>query len=131
MQHPVGFAQNADGTLQITNYFAVVFNSWILPQYTHTMSGAVITGAFVMAGLGAYYLLAGEHTRYAQLFVRTGVTVGLVASLCQLWPTGDAEGVQVTEIQPTKLAAMEGLFRTTPSAGIVIIGQPNLQTQSI
>ena len=131
MQHPVGFAQNADGTLRITDYFAVVFNSWILPQYTHTMSGAVITGAFALAGLGAYYLLAGEHVRPAQLFVRTGVIVGLVASVFQLWPTGDAEGVQVTQLQPTKLAAMEGLFRTAQGAGIVILGQPNVEQGTI
>jgi cytochrome d ubiquinol oxidase subunit I len=131
MQHPVGFAQNPDGTLQITNYFAVVFNSWILPQYTHTMSGAVITGAFVLAGLGAYYLLSGEHTRQAQLFVRMGVIVGLAASGVQLWPTGDAEGVQVAQLQPAKLAAMEGLFRTEQGAGIVIVGQPNVQQGTI
>jgi cytochrome bd ubiquinol oxidase subunit I len=131
MQHPVGFAQNPDGTLQITNYFDVVFNAWILPQYTHTMSGAAVTGAFALAGLGAYYLLADQHTRPAQLFVRTGVIVGLIASLLQLWPTGDAEGVQVTELQPAKLAAMEGLFRTEQGAGIVIIGQPNVQQGTI
>jgi cytochrome d ubiquinol oxidase subunit I len=131
MQHPVGYAQNPDGTLQITNYFAIVFNSWILPQYTHTMSGAVITGTFVMAGLGAYYLLAGEHPRSAQLFVRTGVLIGLTASVFQLWPSGDAEGVQVTAEQPVKLAAMEGLLQTAQGAGIVILGQPNLQTGTI
>ena len=131
MQHPVGYAQNPDGSLQISNYWAILFNSWIFPQYTHTMSGAVITGAFAMAGLGAYYLLAGDHTRPAQLFVRTGVAAGLAASLLQLWPTGDAEGIQVTEFQPAKLAAMEGLFRSTYGAGVVILGQPNVEAQTI
>src|SRR5262245_58301655 len=42
MQHPVGYTQSPDGALQISDYFAVLFNPWILPQYTHTMSGAVI-----------------------------------------------------------------------------------------
>jgi cytochrome d ubiquinol oxidase subunit I len=73
MQHPVGYAENPDGTYRITDYFAVLFNPWILVQYTHTMGGAVITGAFVVAGLGAYYLLAGDHQQHARLFVRTGV----------------------------------------------------------
>ncbi len=131
MQHPVGYAQTPDGTLQITNYWAILLNPWILPQYTHTMSGAAITGAFVMAGLGAYYRLAGEHARTAHLCIRAGSGVGLLPSLLQLWPTGDAEGVQVTEVQPTKLAAMEGLFRTAGPAGIVILGQPNVQAKSI
>jgi cytochrome bd ubiquinol oxidase subunit I len=131
MQHPVGYAPSPNGAYQITDYWAILLNSWILPQYTHTMSGAVVTGAFVMAGLGAYYLLSGEHTDHARLFVRTGVVAGLIASLVQLWPTGDAEGVQVTQYQPVKLAAMEGLFNTTPGAGIVLIGQPNMETQTI
>ena len=131
MQHPVGYAPSPDGTFRITDYWAILFNPWILAQYTHTMSGAAVTGAFVMAGLGAYYLLAGEHTHHARLYVRTGVMVGLIASLLQLWPTGDAEGVQVTQDQPVKLAAMEGLFHTTPGAGIVLVGQPNMQSQTI
>jgi cytochrome d ubiquinol oxidase subunit I len=131
MQHPVGYTQNPDGTLQITDYFAILFNSWILPQYTHTMSGAVITGSFVMAGLGAYYLLAGEHFTFSRVIVRTGVIAGLLASLFQLWPSGDAEGVQVAELQPVKLAAMEGLFHTAQGAGVVILGQPNAEAGTI
>jgi cytochrome d ubiquinol oxidase subunit I len=131
MQHPVGYTPGSDGTYLISDYWAILFNPWIRAQYTHTMTGAVITGCFVMAGLGAYYLLAEDHLEHARLFVRTGVVIGFVASLVQLWPTGDAEGVQVTQSQPVKLAAMEGLFQTTPGAGIVIIGQPNVQTQTI
>ena len=131
MQHPVGFTPRADGTIDISDYWQVLFNAWIAPQYSHTMSGAVITGAFVMAGLGAYYLLLGQHQAHARLFVRLGVSVGLIASVTQMFPTGDAEGRQVTDLQPTKLAAMEGLFRTEQGAGIVILGQPNEQTQTI
>src|SRR5579884_1230490 len=57
MQHPVGYTVAANGRLHIDNYWAVLFNSWIFPQYSHTMSAAVVTASFVMAGLGAYYLL--------------------------------------------------------------------------
>ena len=48
-----------------------------------------------------------------------------------IFPTGDSEGRQVTELQPTKLAAMEGLFYTEQGAGIVILGQPNVETRTI
>ena len=128
MQHPVGYTATPDGRLHLANYWAVLFNSWIIPQYLHTMSGAVITGTFVMAGLGAYYLLARQHVEYGRLFVTVGVIVGLIASVFQLWPSGDLEGAQVTTYQPTKLAAMEGLFETERGAGIVILGQPNPTT---
>jgi cytochrome d ubiquinol oxidase subunit I len=125
MQHPVGYVQAPNGRLHIDNYWAVLFNSWIIPQYSHTMSGAVVTASFVMAGLGAYYLLARQHVNYGRLFVTIGVIVGVIASLIQLFPTGDAEGSQVAMHQPTKLAAMEGLFHTESGAGIVILGQPD------
>jgi cytochrome bd ubiquinol oxidase subunit I len=131
MQHPVGYTPRPNGGVDISNYWDVLSNGWITPQYFHTMGGAVITGAFVMAGLGAYYLLLRRHEPYARLFVTLGVVVGLVATILQVFPTGDAEGRQVTALQPTKLAAMEGLFQTAQGASIVILGQPNVQTQTI
>jgi len=126
MQHPVGYTVASDGRLHISNYWAVLFNPWILPQYLHTMSGAVLTASFVMAGLGAYYLLLKQHVDYGRVFVTMGVIVGLIASVFQLFPSGDLEGNQVTKYQPAKLAAMEGLFQTQKGAGIVIIGQPDV-----
>src|SRR4051794_4519249 len=57
MQHPVGYNRLADGSFEITSLWAVLANPWALIQYAHTMSGAVVTGAFVMAATGAYYLL--------------------------------------------------------------------------
>ena len=125
MQHPVGYTIAANGRLHLSNYWAVLFNAWIVPQYLHTMSGAVLTGSFAMAGLGAYYLLVKQHLDYGRLFVTLGVIVGLIASIIQLEPSGDLEGQQVTAYQPAKLAAMEGLFQTQQGAGIVIIGQPD------
>src|SRR6266852_272969 len=125
MQHPVGYTIAANGRLHLSNYWAVLFNAWIVPQYLHTMSGAVLTGSFAMAGLGAYYLLVKQHLDYGRLFVTLGVIVGLIASIIQLEPSGDLEGQQVATYQPVKLAAMEGLFQTQQGAGIVIIGQPD------
>lgn len=125
MQNPVGYTITSDGRLHLSNYWAVLFNPWAVPQYMHTMSGAVITASFVMAGVGAYYLLVKQHIDYARIFVTLGVITGLIASIFQLYPSGDMEGYQVTTHQPTKLAAMEGLFHTEKGAGIVIIGQPD------
>ena len=91
MQHPVGYTVTPTGQLHLTNYWAVLFNPWILPQYLHTMSGAVITGSFFMAGLGAYYLLVKQHIDYGRLFVTLGMLAGLIASSFQLFPSGDME----------------------------------------
>jgi cytochrome d ubiquinol oxidase subunit I len=55
MQHPVGQAMDATGRIGLGSLPALLFNPWALWQYAHTMSGAVITGSFVVAGVGAYY----------------------------------------------------------------------------
>src|SRR5579863_472359 len=130
MQHPVGYTL-ANGRLNISDWWAVMTNSWILPQYLHAMSGAVVTGAFMMTGLGAYYLLARRDIDYGRMFVTVGIIVGLISSLFQIFPSGDMEGSQVTKYQPTKLAAMEGLFQTEKGAGIVILGQPDVPKGAI
>lgn len=124
MQHPVGYTV-VGGKLHLDNYWAVLFNPWVIPQYMHTMSGAVITGAFFMSGLGAYYLLMRHHVDYGRIFLTLGVIAGFLASGFQLFPSGDLEGRQVTQYQPIKLAAMEGLFETQKGAGIIILGQPD------
>ena len=49
MQNPVGYEKAADGSLQLSSFWALVLNPWAWLQYAHNMSGAVITGAFVMA----------------------------------------------------------------------------------
>jgi cytochrome d ubiquinol oxidase subunit I len=131
MQHPVAYVRTASGAFSPTSFWGVLLNSWGLLQYMHTMTGAVITGATVMAGLGAFYLLSDTHTDYARIFVRTGVIAGLVASLFQVFPSGDEHARFVAHHQPITAAAMEGLFQTKKGAELVVIGQPNPQNQTI
>jgi cytochrome bd ubiquinol oxidase subunit I len=100
-------------------------------QYVHNMSGAAVTGAFVMASLGAFYLLTKKHVEQGRIYVRIGVIAGLIFSLFQLFPSGDEAGRMVARKQPVTLAAMEMLFNTQEGAPLVIIGQPNMVTQSI
>jgi len=130
LQHPVGYTLQ-QGAMRLTDYWAVLFNSWTGPAYLHVMSGAVVTGTFATAGLGAFYLLRNQHVSYARMFLTVGVTVGLLASIVQLFPSGDLEGRQVAANQPEKLAAMEGQFTTEQGAGIALIGQPDVQAQQL
>jgi cytochrome d ubiquinol oxidase subunit I len=127
MQHPVAYSIASDGSAELTSYWGLLLNPWTLWQYLHTMIGAVVTASFLMAAVGAYYLLAERQARYGRLFVRTGVLVGLVSSLLMAFPTGDFQGKNLAEHQPATLAAMEGLFRTQDGAPLVIVGQPDME----
>ncbi|HET9088307.1 MAG TPA: hypothetical protein VFN53_12360 [Acidobacteriaceae bacterium] len=44
------------------------------------MGGVVITGAFVMCAVGAYYLLEDQFSKYGRVFVRVGVIAGVIAT---------------------------------------------------
>ena len=126
MQHPMGHVIAPDGTLQLGDMAAFLFNPWAIWQYLHNMSAAMITGSFAVAAAGALYALQGKHPEQAALFVRTGVIAGMAFSVLQLFPTGDRQGKLVGEAQPVTLAAMEGVFRGGPQQALAVIGQPDV-----
>lgn len=131
MQHPVGYTIAADGSAHLTSFWALLFNPWVGWQYLHNMGGAVITGAFVMAAVGAFYVLSRRQEEYGRIFLRLGVTAAVIASVFQIFPSGDGQGKMVALHQPATLAAMEGLFKTEKGAPIAIVGQPNVAEQRL
>jgi len=131
MQHPVAFQRAADGSFQVASFWGILLNPWALLQFAHTMSGAVITGAFVMAATGAFYLLESKFTECGRIFLRVGVTAGAICSILQIFPTGDLHGRYMARKQPVTTAAMEGLFKSESGAPMVIIGQPDEEHQTI
>jgi cytochrome d ubiquinol oxidase subunit I len=131
MQHPVAFVRLPDGTFQINSFTALLLNRWAIIQYAHTMSGAVITGSFVMAAIGAFYLLNHRHEEFGRIFLRVGVIAGFLCSAAQVFPTGDIHGKYMAEHQPVTTAAMEALFHSEEGAPLVILGQPDVEHERI
>ncbi|MDP2886928.1 MAG: cytochrome ubiquinol oxidase subunit I [Ignavibacteria bacterium] len=127
MQHPVAYAIASDGSLHVNDYWGLLFNPWIGWQYTHNMIGAVVTAAFAVTAVGAYYLLAQREMEHAKIFVRIGVITGVIASLLLAFPTGDGQVKNVYEHQPVTFAGMEGLFETKEGAELMLIGQPDME----
>lgn len=127
MQHPVGFTRTPEGVFHLASLTALLTNPWLPWQFLHAVLGSVVTACFLFAGLGAFYLLRGQHEPYGRLFVTLGVTLGVVASVGMAFPTGDGQGKNLARHQPLALAAMEGLFETRQGAPMVLIGQPDMQ----
>ncbi|MCW3097566.1 MAG: cytochrome bd ubiquinol oxidase, subunit [Chthonomonadaceae bacterium] len=126
MQHPVGYTLGPDGRFQLGGLSQLLLNPWIFWQYLHNMIASVVTASFVMAGLGAYYLLAKKDVQFGALFVRVGVLSGLTAITLTMFPTGDGQAKLVAVHQPVALAAMEGLFETSKGAPLAVVGQPDM-----
>ena len=109
------------------NFSSLFSNPWLLPAFLHNQLASVVTSSFVVASIGAFYILRKKQLEYGQLFLKTGVIFGLVSSLLVAFPTGDWNAKNVAKYQPASFAAMEGIFETEEAgAEIVLIGQPNM-----
>jgi cytochrome d ubiquinol oxidase subunit I len=124
MQHPVAYSVHG-GRAQLEALGGLLSNPWLPWQYAHNMSGAALTGAFVLAAVGALYALLGRHPEFARVCLSTGAVGALVFCALQIFPTGDQHARQVARYQPSSFAAMEALFESQKGAPLVIIGTPD------
>lgn len=127
MQNPVGYEILANGKFVLNNFSALFSNPWLWPSYLHNQAASLVISSFVVAGIGALYLLNKKHLEFGKLFLKTGVVFGVVASILVAFPTGDLAAKNVVKYQPITFAAMEGIFETEKGGSeIVLIGQPNM-----
>jgi cytochrome bd ubiquinol oxidase subunit I len=131
MQHPVGYRIEPDGSLGIASLSAYLLNPWAWVQFSHNQLAALVTGSFVVTAVGAFYRLRGLHPIQAELYLRGGTFIALIASVLVAFPTGDQQAKMVGRHQPVTLAAMEGRFVGGPMAGVAVIGQPNVATRRL
>ena len=132
MQYPVGFEILENGKFVLNNFSALFSNPWLLPSFLHNQLGSVITSAFVVSGVGAFYVLNNKHSEFGKLFLKTGVVFGLISSVLVIFPTGDWTAKNVAEYQPVAFAAMEGIFETQEEGSeIVLIGQPDIKNKKL
>jgi cytochrome bd ubiquinol oxidase subunit I len=108
MQTPDGIAiQN--GRIVVTNWLRVLDNpSWLL-RLPHMLMAAFITGSFLVAGVGAWYLLRGKFENFGRRTVSLGLGFATVAMACQLF-IGDLLYGRMLQYQPSKMQAAEGLW---------------------
>jgi cytochrome d ubiquinol oxidase subunit I len=130
MQHPTGYRIGANGEILLDSFWGLILNPWAWWMYAHNMTGSVITAAFVMASIGAYYLLNQRDVQYGKMFVKTGMVAAAIA-IVAMFATGDMQGQMIVKHQPATLAAMEGLFETAQGAPLAILGQPDVEQRKL
>ena len=122
MQTPAGFAMEG-GRAVMTDFFAAVFNPSTLVRFFHTIVAAWITGSLFAAGISAWYLLKERHVEQARKVIKTSLAIFIAMALLQ-FVSGHIHSVQVTQLQPEKMAAFEALWETTEGAPMSVIGIP-------
>ncbi len=122
-QTPAGFVVR-NGRAELADFWAAVFNPSTLPRYFHTVDAAIITGAFVVAGVAAWMLLHAREEALAKKALTLALVVGLLASLAEVFPFGHFHAQQVARTQPEKFAAIEGLYTSQTGAPVAIFAVP-------
>ena len=112
MQNPVGAEFSYETMrMEMTDFWAVVFNPDAQAKFVHTVSAGYVTGAMFVLSISAYYLLRGRNLEFAKRSFRVATAFGLAAILSTI-VLGDESGYTVSEAQQTKMAAMEAIWDT-------------------
>lgn len=124
MQTPAGFEAGADGLLYPTNWLEIIFNPSFPYRFVHMVVAAYLTTAFVVAGVGGFYLLRGRHMPQARIMLGMAMIMAIFVAPVQLL-FGDLHGLNTLKHQPAKVAAMEGLWETQRGAPLKLFGLPD------
>lgn len=132
MQNPVGSEFNpVTMRMELTNFWDVVFNPVAQAKFVHTISAGYVTGAIFVLGISSWYLLKGRDRGFALRSFRIAAAFGLASALSVI-VLGDESGYSAAETQETKMAAMEGMWKTEPApAGLTLFGIPDEANRTV
>lgn len=132
-QTPAGYhivGEGINARAEITDFWQMVFNPSSVERLSHTLSGAWLSGSFLILSVSAFYLLKNKHTDFAIRSFKVGLSIAIFASLFQL-VTGHSSAVGVSKNQPAKLAAYEAHFDSNKVADMYLFGWVNEKNQKV
>lgn len=128
MQTPQGAVVDAQGIYHAVDWWQVVFNPSFPYRVLHMVCASFITGSFVVAGVSAFHLWRGQHLAASRAAFSMAMWMALVLTPTQI-VLGDLHGRNTLQHQPTKVAAMEGLWDTTRGAPMTVIAWPDMEAE--
>ena len=115
MQYPTGAHFDIDTLrMEMTSFSELVFNPVSQVKFVHTVMAGYVTGAMFIMAISAWYLLRGRERDVALRSFAIGSVFGTLAIIGTL-QLGDSSAYEVAQVQPVKLAAMEGEWQTEPA----------------
>ncbi|MFM9829192.1 MAG: cytochrome ubiquinol oxidase subunit I [Sphingomonas sp.] len=138
MQTPTGFAMNDKGQFVLAgSWLTVIFNPSFPYRLIHTVTGAYLTTALVVGGVGAWHLLRqrrapdGASPEAARVMFSMAMWMAAIVAPVQI-VAGDEHGLNTLAHQPAKIMAMEGHFQSHPNgAPLILFGIPNQAEQRV
>ena len=115
--------------MEVTDFYAVLFNPVAQAKFVHTVSAGYVTASIFVLGVSAWYMLKGRHLGLARRSMTVAASFGLAASLSVV-VLGDESGYLATEHQKMKIAAIEAMWETEKApASFTAIGFPDQEAQ--
>lgn len=122
MQYPVGMEFNPETVRnEMVDFAAVAFSPVAVMKFLHTVLSSWMVGAAFVIAVSAWFLLRKREKEFALASIKIAAGVGLFASLVTAF-TGDKSAYQVAQLQPMKLAAMEGLYEGGSHEPLTVVG---------
>jgi cytochrome bd ubiquinol oxidase subunit I len=121
MNHPGGFAVRDGRVVDVHPWRALFDNPYLWHELVHMYLAAYLVAGFVVAGVYAWGWLHGRRDHYQRIALLISLTVAAFAAPAQI-VVGDWAGRAIAKEQPIKLAALEGLGRTTRRAPVHVLG---------
>ncbi len=125
MQTPAGYTVDSAGIFHVANWAEIIFNPSFPYRLMHMVCGSYLTGSFVVAGVSGFHLWRRQHLESARLAFSMAMWAALVLTPLQM-VLGDAQGRNTMQYQPTKLAALEGLWDSGQGVPASLIGWPDM-----
>jgi len=129
MQHPVGY-RIVGNKAELADFWAVLRNSTLWAEFSHTVLAAFVTGAMVVLGVSGWQLLRGGNAVAFTRSARLAAWVALVGTVAVM-VTGDIQARLMDSQQPMKMAAAEAVYRTQSGASFSLLTIGNLSGQPI
>lgn len=123
MQTPAGY-EIINGRAILVDFWEAAINHSTVIRFFHVVVAGWITGVFLTAGIGAYYLLKNINQEYGKRLMGTSIIIIFLSSVILLG-LGHAHSVQVALTQPEKMAAFEALWETQDNAPLALFGYPD------
>ncbi len=133
MQTPAGYALviTDQGTQAImTSFLEVMFTPSFLVRLGHTLVSSWLIGSALVLSVSAWYLLKKKYIDLAQAGFRIATPIFFVLAVIQLILLGTRSAEIVTEYQPVKLAAMEGVWETQSCAPMMLVGWVDVENRT-
>lgn len=131
MQNPVGTIFNPiTMRMELSNFNDVLFNHVAQAKFLHTVCAGYVTAAIFVLAISSYYIIKKQDLEFAKRSFKIAALFGLCASIAVIF-MGDKSGLYVYDAQPTKLAAIEGVWNTTKApAPWSLIAWPDQNTHT-